>query len=440
MFTSKGTLRLSPALCLLVAVIGASSMVVYHLGFFIPRMLAVRSLNGGGNGYSFGDDFYPVWLTSRQAGLQGHNLYSAEMTRKIQIGLFGRPLDARNPKDPPEDYRQFAYPAFTDLLLWPASLVDFPLLRVILAILLPLLTVISIRFWMLAVEWRVDALRFAAIVVLTLCSYELLEAFFAEQPGLLVGFCLAGAALAVRRNKLLLAGILLSVCLIKPQITVLAGSYLILWSSSDRRRAHLWIGFCCMTACLLAASCLLWPHWLIEWIRILSGYHRYAMPPLVAVLLGPTLDPRYAPIVIGVLLLASAHLAWRKRHARAESADFWLTLSLLLAITSFAILPGQAVYDHFVLIPGVFLLLQYGDKLHDAGRVPRALQRVGILVLLWQFVAAFILLCLHAFAIRAFNSYVVFSLPIRTAASLPFVVFALLVWTWHLNVKNQAPS
>lgn len=420
--------------------LGASSMLVYHLGFFIPRMLAVRSLNGGGNGYSFGDDFYPVWLTSRQIGLQGRNLYSAEMTRAIQTGLFGRPLDTRNPKDPPEDYRQFAYPAFTDLLLWPASLVDFPALRVILAILLPVLTVISIRFWMLALGWKIAPLRFAAIALLILCSYELLEAFFAEQPGLLVGFCLAGSALAVRRNRLLLAGILLSVCMIKPQVTLLAASYLILWSLSDRRRARLWIGFCCMTACLLVASCLLWPHWPMEWIGIVMGYHRYAMPPLVAVLLGPSLGARYAPIVIAAFLLVSAHLAWRNRYARVESGDFWLTLSLLLAITSVALLPGQAVYDHFILIPGVFLLLHYSDKLRDAGRVSRALQRVAMLVLLWQFVAAFILLCLHAFAIHAFNSYMVFSLPIRTAASLPFAVFALLAWTWRLNVKNQAAS
>src|SRR6266702_7034240 len=94
-------------LALTLALLGGAAMASYHLGFFIPRMLAVRSANGLGNGFSFGDDFYPLWLTTRQWRLEHRDLYGVATTKKIQTGLFGRPLDASIPTDPLTDYRQF---------------------------------------------------------------------------------------------------------------------------------------------------------------------------------------------------------------------------------------------------------------------------------------------------------------------------------------------
>ncbi len=421
-----------------LALIGSASMLYYHLGLFIPRMLQVRAVNGGGNGYSFGDDFYPIWLTVRQWRVEHRDLYSPEMTREIQTGLFGRALDPRNPTDPPVEYRQFAYPAFTELLLWPAALLEFPQLRLVLAVLLPLLTIASLWLWMLALQWRVHPLWMAAIVLLTLCTYELLEAFFAEQPGLLVGFFLASAALALRKNHLMLAGALTSLTLIKPQVTLLATLYLLLWSFADRRRRPFWLGFSAVTICLTAASLWIWPHWIEQWVSILVGYHRYAMPPLISVLLGSRLSHYVGPVMIAGLLAASLMVAWRNRRAGPDSLDFWLTLTLLLAVTSVTLLPGQAIYDHIILIPGIFLLLRYRSQLREAGRIPRALLTAGTLVLFWPWFAAFALLLARLwFAPAVLDSNALFVLPIRTAASLPFAVLVLLACAKRINLVEN---
>ncbi len=411
-------------------------MLDYYLFFFIPRTLEVRALNGQGSGYSFGDDFYPVWLGARQWRLEHRDLYNSEMTREIQIGLFGRPLDARNPNDPPTDYRQFAYPAFTEMLLWPAALLDFPNLRLLLAFFLPILTAASIWFWLLALQWHIHPPGLTALIVLTLCTYEVLEAFFALQPGLLVFFFLASAALALRRNRLMLAGVLMSLTLIKPQVTLLAVMYMLIWSCADRRRSRFWIGFFAITICLTVSSLWIWPHWPVRWIGILLGYHRYAMPPLIIVLPGRTLNALIGPALIAVALLASAILAWRNRHAPAESPTFWWTLSVLLAVTSVALLPGLAIYDHVILIPAILLLLRDREKIWAAGPAHRILLSLGSLVLFWPWVAAFALLLMRAFAPTIFYSPAVFVLPIRTAASLPFAVLALLAWTWRLIPAN----
>jgi len=355
------------------------------------------------------------------------------MTREIQLGLFGRAIDAQNPKDPPVDYRQYAYPAFADLLLWPAAVLDFPTLRLLLAIVLPLLTAFSIWLWTRTLNWRPPRLWSVTIIVLMLCTYELLEAFFAEQPGLLVSFCLSGTALALRKNRLILAGVLMSVTLIKPQVTILAVVYMLLWSLADRRRARFWIGFSSITILLIAASLWIWPDWIREWVGVLLGYHRYAMPPLTGVLLGSKLNAAFGKVLIAVVVAISAVLAWRNRRASVETSAFWLTLSLLLAVTCVAILPGQAIYDHVILIPGILLLLRDQEKLRNAGRVPRALLAAGALVVLWPWSAAFALLVTRLIAQSIFDSYGIFVLPIRTAASLPFAVLALLAYAMRIS-------
>lgn len=410
-------------------------MVYYHLGLFIPRALQVRASIGLGHGYSFGDDFYPVWFTSRESQLGYHDIYSYDTTRQIQIGLFGRPVDPHRRSDPPIDYRQYSYPAFTNLILWPSALLGFPQLRMVLTLLLPTLTALSIWMWLKALRWKIHPMWVATIIVLTLCTYQLLEAFFALQPGLFVGFFLAAAALAIRSNRLMLSGSLCSLTLIKPQVTALAIGFLLLWSLSDRTRARFWQGFLATTTALMIGSLWIWPHWVGEWIAVLRGYRSYARPALVNLVLGSTF-PKYTPaIVIALVLIVSLVLMWKARQFDQRTAKFWFALSLLLALTTITLLPGQAMYDHFILIPGILLLLRHRAQFHAKGPVPRILLLIGAVVLFWPWFSSFVLLVLRPLlSPEVFYSIPVFALPIRNVASLPFAVIALLAWNWANGV------
>lgn len=420
-----------PALALALACIGAASMVYYHLGLFIPRVLQVRSSIGLGNGYSFGDDFYPVWLTVHESRAGDRDLYSYDMTRKIQTGIFGRPLDRGNKFDPPIDYRQYAYPVFTDLLLWPSALLNFPRLRIFLALLLPTLMAISTWMWLKALNWDLHPMWIAVLITLALGTYQLLEAFFALQPGIFVAFFLSGSALAIRKNRMMLAGALSALTLIKPQVTAVAIFYLLLWSLSDKRRARFWQGLLAVILALMAGSLLVWPHWIGEWIRVLLGYHSYALPPLINVLLGSAVPKYTAPAVIAIILAVALFIAWNYRRAAQDSTPFWFALSLLLAITTITLLPGQAIYDHGILIPGILLILRYRRELTHAGPIARALLLAGVLVVIWPWVSAFVLLVLRRWIMpETFYAVRIFALPMRTATSLPFAVLALIAWTW----------
>ena len=68
-------------------------------------------------------DLYPRWLGARELLQHGRNPYSAEITREIQQGYYGRPLDPARADDP-KDQQGFAYPVYVVFLLAPT--VDLP--------------------------------------------------------------------------------------------------------------------------------------------------------------------------------------------------------------------------------------------------------------------------------------------------------------------------
>ncbi len=418
------TIRWRRSVILFLCVLGAAAMVYYHLGLFVPRAMEVRTAQGFGNGHSFGADFYPIWLTSREWMLHHRDPYGAEMKRKIQVGLFGRSLDT-GPADL-RDYRAFAYPAFVDLLLWPLALLPFSAVRIVLAVILPAASAFSVVLWLRSFGLRVSLTTLVSMIVLTLSSYVVLEGLYAEQVGLLVGFLLAGALAALVRGRLSFSGSLLALTLIKPQVTALVIAYLLLWSVGQGRVRWRFVGgFVFVPALLGVSSLLVWPHWISDWLRVVFGYRQYSTPPLVCYLLGDQMGPRLGPFLIVAILAAAIILAWRMRDVAATSAEFALTISLLLAVTTITLLPGHAVYDHVVLLPGV-ILIAFSWRDFAASRLFRVVLGATALALFWQWILAPVVIAVRPILSRQVFLSDVLTLPIRTAGSIPFGVLALL--------------
>ncbi len=409
---------------LAIAILCSACMAYYHLAVFVRRAQQTRAAQGLGNGVSFGADFYPIWLTARDGLLSHRDPYSPEMTGQIQTGLFGRPIDARL-HAAPINYRAFSYPAFTDILLWPFALLPFGLARIVLAFVLPAVTISSIFLWLRFLRLRASPFTLTLLIFLTLSSYPVLEGLFAEQMGLLAAFLLAASLTALAGQKLFLSGSLLALALIKPQMILLVAAYLLLWSIARwRDRRPFVIGFLSASGTLLIASLLVWPHWIPAWLRVIAGYRQYSTPPLVSYLLGNWIGPRLGPILIAALLISAPVLAWRMRRASPHSFEFAGTICLLLAVTTITILPGHAVYDHVVLLPGIILIaLSWRDF---AASLPcRGILSASAIALFWPWLAAPLVLATRGMLSRELGSAILM-LPIRTAAAIPFGVCALL--------------
>lgn len=426
----RGTTRFAN-LALCCGLVMAAAMLYYHQGLFMPHARRLNAHKDLAGGYSFGNDFYQIWLTARECLQRRSDPYTEKVTQEIQVGLYGRVLDPHNPSDP-KDRRSFPYPAFVDLLIWPASRLPFPAARIlVLCILLPL-SAATLLLWMKTLGWFPPWQWTVFVLALSLTSYPVLEGLYAGQVGLLVGFLLAASILALCRDKLLLSGTLIALGTIKPQMSVLVIMYLVCWSLGDLRvRKRFLVGLIATLSALVISALIVWPNWIQSWIHILRMYRGYNPPPLlsqvVGELFGPSLQqPLY--LLSSVLLLGGAvWLAWRTRHAAAGSLDFWLTLTLLMAITTVVILSGQAVYDHILLLPGI-LLLASRRREWSADRVSRFLLTIGAVVLFWPWLAACGLLLIRPMLSHdLFFSKTVFLLPLYFAVGLPFVVLAPLV-------------
>jgi hypothetical protein len=405
---------------LLLAILWAAAMGYYHQAIFLPHARLMHTAEGLGNGYFFGNDFYPIWLTSREWAFDRRDPYSPELTRAIQVGLFGRSLDPGNPLDPDAGYRTFSYPAFTDIVALPLAGLHFATARVLLVLFFPPLLALAVLLWVRFLGLRTSPERLAILIILTLFSYPGLEAVFALQWGLLVQFLVAASVAAMGKNRTWSAGCWLALATIKPQLIVLLVFYLLLWTLADwRGRRGFAYGFLGGTALLATSALLISPHWIFEWLHVLSGYRKYTYPPLARDLWGP----HGGSALMAGLLVAALALAWRMRHVSAASGEFALTVSVLLAISVVTLLPSDAVYDHLLLLPGIVFLLRFWRRLVLVNRAFRILLALSIAALAWPGIAAMAVIGMRL--VQPLAGWAIL-LPVRTAASMPFVILAAL--------------
>ena len=120
-------------------------------------------------------DLYPRWLGARELLLHGRDPYSAAVTRDIQAGFYGRPLDSTRPNDP-QDQQGFAYPVYVAFYLAPTINLPFDVVRKGFFWVLLGLTVVSIPIWLRLLQWLMPLWTQASIAVLTLGSLAVVQA------------------------------------------------------------------------------------------------------------------------------------------------------------------------------------------------------------------------------------------------------------------------
>src|ERR1051325_1904227 len=185
---------------MIFSVIAAIGMVCYYVVILVPHTRATAAHPTVGR-YAFGNDFYHVWFTSRICLPRRIDPYSPEVTREIQIGLFGRALSPNYPEDPPVQERSFAYPAFVDFFGLPIAWLPFHVARIVLLILLSALTAASSALWANGTGIKISTCHASIYTTLTLFSFPGLESLYALQPGLIEAFLLAATVGALVANK-----------------------------------------------------------------------------------------------------------------------------------------------------------------------------------------------------------------------------------------------
>lgn len=249
--------------------------VVVLLALALYAALAYGIYNGLTRNAGGANDFYSRWMGARALFLRGANPYSDEVTRAIQLGMYGRLAQ------PDEDQVAFAYPLFAVYPAAPLVLLPYPVAQAMWMALL-IMGVAAGALALAAVNRiALTPIAFTAIALGALLFYPSVRGIFLGQYALVSFTCIALAGFAIATGHETSAGILLGVSAVKPQPIVFLLPAILFWGWTNGRRRIVW-GALGTLGALVISSFVLVPTWFGDFVVGLGRYAQYAPvgPPL----------------------------------------------------------------------------------------------------------------------------------------------------------------
>jgi hypothetical protein len=368
-------------------------------------------------------DLYPRWLGARELLLDGRNPYSPEITREIQQGYYGRPLDHSRPNDP-KDEQGFAYPVYIVFLLAPTVTLPFDSVQAGLRWLLIILTAVSVPLWRRALGLRASFPTELLWIVLTLGCFPAIQGFKLQQLTLLVAALLAASMCALARGRLVSAGIVLGFASIKPHLAALPMAWFCIWAIGNwrARQRLLWSLVVTMVAMIAGGEFLL-PGWIHKFRVAAAEYWQYTGGGNS--ILDVELTPLWGRIVAVLLVAVLFYFMWQLRHAAPGSGDFCWTVALVMA-TTLAVIPMFAPYNQLILLPGLMAIAHTIRPLWRGGALSYFLVIMTVLAISWPWLAAAGLVTSLAF-LPATVVQRAWVLPLVTNFAIPILMLTLLL-------------
>ena len=315
------------------------TLAAAYLAVFAGQAAVTRSVfplaHPGGN------DFYPRWAGGCAWLLRGENPYAESATLAIQEGIYGRP--AR----PAEDQVAFAYPIYVIVVTWPLCFSkEFSLVQAIWMTALTHLLIAAAGLARRLSRWGPAPHLWPWVLPWAVLVYPNARAVLLGQLAVVVAALILGCLEAVRLRKDVVAGVLLALTTIKPQMVFLFVPWILLWSAAQHRWKVIQ-AFAASLAALIVLPMLWLPSWPADFLSQLTAYTSYT--ELRSILwIAVSYYARLPDAVLTIVtVVALAWLAWEWYRSRrmALTSMLW-TASLTLVVTHF-VAPRTAT-THFV--------------------------------------------------------------------------------------------
>ena len=404
-----------------VALVLAGSMWLYVQRVLIPFQETYAAAHDAPRGNL--SDLYPRWVGARELLLHGRDPYSADVTREIQAGYWGRPIDARRPGDP-QDETRFAYPVYVVFLLAPTVYLPFSAVRILATWALGLCACASVLLWFRALRWRPSPTVLVVFLLLTLGSYPVVQGIKLQQLTLLVCALIAAGAGLLVRGKLVAAGAVLALATIKPQLVTLLLAWLLFWTFRRwRQRQKFFWSLAGTSVLLVGAGEYALPGWIGRFLHGLVEYQRYAgeSSPLEILTTAGV-----GKLLSAILLLATVAVCWRLRRCAEDSAEFSLLLALVLTVT-LAATPMMRSYNDVLLVPAVLLSVRSWSDLWSRNASRRLVCALAVLCVFWQWLASIALVGASSFLPAAMVQRV-WAAPLWTIPAMSIALFGPLAF------------
>ncbi len=417
-------------IALVVAILVSASTWFYVNRILRAQQIADAALHNRPRGNL--SDLYPRWLGARELLQHGRNPYTTEITREIQQGYYGRPLDPARPYDP-KDQQGFAYPVYVVFLLAPTVELSWDTVQFAFRWFLIALAAASVLLWVRVLHWRPTHGTIVILIVLILGWWPMVQGLKLQQLTLLVAGLLAGCGVCLSGGWLFCAGALLAVATIKPQLVWPLVLWLLLWAGSNwRSRRRFVFGFALVIMLLFGGAELVLPGWFGMFFHAIGEYHKYVQnESVLATLFGP-LGGR----IVGVACaLGCFACLWSLRKEPESTEVFGRAYAVVLAL-AVTIVPMSALYNQVLLVPAILALVRgeiSSDLILPAIRKARA---IGAALFAWPWIATLLLTAAYPWLTPGVRERV-WTAPLYSSLMLPIFVFGLsLLDVW----MNRVPS
>jgi hypothetical protein len=312
------------------------------------------------------NDFYPRWKGAQLYWQNGTDPYSQTATEAIQMGIYGRL--AR----PDQDQLLFVYPFYTVFLLLPLVNLEYAWVQAIWLVVVQFSLIGGVILTLKLLDWQHPPWLLAITLLWSVMMYNSTRTIILGQFAGPIFFWLAAALLALKHDRDALAGVLLSLTTIKPQMSYLIIPLLLLWAVWHKRWRVV-AGFVGAMALLAGLSFLLLPSWLTSFIDQVRYYPEYTVTPsplrvITAVFwpqLGKPVEYVGIALLLGVMFWQWWQLRWEtatsasdlgRRSVQAVSHKFLFIIGLTLIVTNSIIL-RTATTNYVIMYIPLFLLL-----------------------------------------------------------------------------------
>lgn len=325
-----------------------------------------------------GNDFLSRWVGTRMFLTRGWSPYSEETTREIHVMAYGRAAE------PDEDQVLFVYPLYSIILTAPYGLIaNYPLARALWMTTLEISLVVITLLGISLSRWKIPSWMILLLAIFSVLWYHGLRPIINGNPSILVALLLTLSFFAIRSQLDALAGFLLALTTIKPQMIVLVILFVLVWSISQRRWTILW-SFLGSMLIFIAGTSLFISDWVIQNIQQILSYPVYTLagtPGSIFRLWLPGVGRQLGwglTILLSVVLLLEWRNAWKK-----DYRWFLWTVYLTLAVTNLIGI-RTATANFVAMFPALIMVFAYWEKRWGRfGRIGVILAMLILFIGLW---------------------------------------------------------
>jgi hypothetical protein len=323
-------------------------------------------------------DFVARWEGGHAWVQERLSPYDAAVSLRAQERVYGRPANLERGEDP----QHFLYPFPSLIVFAPLGLLDLGAAQAVWISLIELALISSTLLWVSSVQWKWSGWMAAATIGFSALWFPAFAAIVGAQFAAVEALLMAAAVAATLRGRDALGGILLALCLFKPQLGIGLVVYAGVWAIIARR-ATLVGWFVTGLVVMAGVSLLLEPQWPAAMVRQVLDY--LALPislsPVARLSESIGIGPFGTLAISGALLL---YLVWEWRDSiRGDERRFlWtmaMTQAVLLVLAPFAIAANLVT----LMLPIVVILEAWVARQGRSVAVPAAILLALIGILSW---------------------------------------------------------